>query len=1105
MLGDNGYFSALQLSGTMRNLIGILFVLGMLVSADLTAQFYQGTNVEFGKNRVQYREFTWFYYPSEHFEVYYYIGGEPLAQYTLLSCESNLKEIEQFFDYTLDDKIQVLSYLNQSEFRQSNIGIMSDDYNIGGSAKIIGSKMFTWYDGSHDKLDLQVRENIARVLFAQLMYGGDWKDVLKSSTLLSVPKWYEDGLVTYAAHGTTPACETYVRDLVRNGKFKSFNRLEGQEAVFAGQAFWHFIAEVYGQNVIPNIIYMAQASRNVESGFLYVLGLNLQELSDEFIRFYKDRAAIARLEILPGDQARPDGTDKKKFKTWNKGQLLMGEIKVKYNSNYHYSQFMPSPDGSRIAYVTNELGQFRIWIYDVEEKKSKCVLKKDHKLERIVDESFPVLAWHPSGEILTYVYERKDDVWIGNYDLNKKKHNVKVMYQIEKVLDMSYSEDGKRMIFSGVNKGQTDLYLYQVIGNNLEQITRDVWDDMHPEFIDHGKKIIFTSDRPDDTLRQEVPLEKYSHIRDVYVFNLETRSKILERITATPDINEDEASQYADKHFTFLANTAGYYNRYLATVDSAISAIDTAIHYRYFTVTNSLSGWHRDVVDYRFNPVTGDYLVTFRKQNRPWVCLGNRNGDESFSSALPEDGIPKNTASGSSGESLQLSQDTTQTGEVDIDHYVFEDERKDYTYEKETVRVVEIGSENPAPGDSVAPFIVPRSRNYRLNFSADKAVFLQIGNSFLNPIYQRYTGNPTSISPGFSFFNQFGISDLFEDYKIVGGFRFNLTFDNLEYGISFENIKDRLDKKIIFSRQTQRIQDSFDIYKIQSNDIAYSIRYPLSEVSSIRLRGDYRIDQKVHQSNEQVSLNDPNQTEMFIALKAEYIFDNSISKGLNLYHGTRFKAWAERYQQVDLNKRTDVNVIGFDGRWYKRIHRSMIAAVRLAGTSSFGAEKVMNYFGGVDNWMMQKVDESTPISDNVPYRFQSFIGPVRGFYVNARNGNSALVANAEVRLPLFRYLLNRPIKSDFVENFQVITFMDAGSAWTGFNPYADDNLFNQTTVFKNPVTVTITNNREPFVYGYGFGLRSRLLGYFVRADWAWGVDDGRVLDRVFYLSLNLDF
>ena len=1088
-----------------KSLIRWLLMSWLLLPATLFAQFYQGTNVEYGKNRVQYREFTWFYYPSEHFEVYYYIGGEPLAQYTLLSCETNLKDIEQFFDYTLEDKIQVLSYLNQSEFRQSNIGIISDDYNIGGSAKIIGSKMFTWYDGSHDKLDTQIRENIARVLFSQLMFGGDWKDVLKSSTLLSVPKWYEDGVVAYAAKGITPECDIYVRDLVRNGNFKTFNRLEGQEAVFAGQAFWHFVSEVYGQNVIPNIIYMAQASRNVESGFLYVLGLNLQELSDEFVRFYKDKAAIARLEVLPGDQPRPDGSNKTELKNWKKTQRYMGDVHVKYRSVFHYSQFKASPDGKHIAYVTNELGQFRIWIYDVEKKKTKCVLKKDHKLERIVDETFPVLTWHPSGEILTYVYERKDDVWIGNFDLEKRKHTVKVMFQIEKVLDMTYSDDGKRMVFSGVNKGQTDLYLYQVIGNNLEQLTRDVWDDMHPEFIDEGKKIIFTSDRPDDTLRTDVPLEKYSHIRDVYVFNLETRSKILERITNTPDVNEDNAAQYSDKHYTYVANTSGYYNRYLATVDSAISAIDTAIHYRYFTLTNSLTGWHRDISNYQFNKNSGDYLVAFRKQNKPWVTIGNKSSDAGFSSNYNDEGKTESGAFIKNSDALKLSQDTTQTGEVDIDHYVFEDERKDYSYEKETVRVIEIGADKTSSNDSVAPFVVPRSRNYRLNFSADKAVFLQIGNSFLNPIYQRYTGSPTSISPGFSFFNQFGISDLFEDYKVVGGFRFNLTFDNLEYGISFENIKGRLDKKIIFSRQTQRIQDNFDIYKIQSNDIAYSIRYPFSEVSSIRLRGDYRIDQKVHQSNEQVSLMDPNQMDMYIALKAEYIFDNTINKGLNLYNGLRFKAWAERYQQVDLNVKTDVNIIGFDGRWYKRLHRSMIAAVRLAGTTSFGAEKVMNYFGGVDNWMMQKIDESTPISSTVPYRFQSFIGPVRGFYVNARNGNTAIVANAEVRLPLFRYLLNRPIKSDFVENFQILTFMDAGSAWTGLNPYADDNLFNQTTVYKNPVTVTITNNREPFVYGYGFGIRSRLLGYFVRADWAWGVDDGRILDRVFYLSLNLDF
>ena len=101
--------------------------------------------------------------------------------------------------------------------------------------------------------------------------------------------------------------------------------------------------------------------------------------------------------------------------------------------------------------------------------------------------------------------------------------------------------------------------------------------------------------------------------------------------------------------------------------------------------------------------------------------------------------------------------------------------------------------------------------------------------------------------------------------------------------------------------------------------------------------------------------------------------------------------------------------------------------------------------------------------------------------------------------------MKSPIKSDFLQTFQLVGFCDVGSAWTGWNPYNNQNLFNQTVVTQNPVTVTISNNREPIVAGYGFGMHARLLGYFVRADWAWGIDDGRVLPRVFHFSLNLDF
>ena len=74
----------------------------------------------------------------------------------------------------------------------------------------------------------------------------------------------------------------------------------------------------------------------------------------------------------------------------------------------------------------------------------------------------------------------------------------------------------------------------------------------------------------------------------------------------------------------------------------------------------------------------------------------------------------------------------------------------------------------------------------------------------------------------------------------------------------------------------------------------------------------------------------------------------------------------------------------------------------------------------------------------------------------------------------------------------------------GTDPYDEDNTFNQQVIDRNPLTITILNQREPILGSYGFGLHTRILGYFMRADWAWGVDDGVVLDPVFHFSLGLD-
>ena len=65
---------------------------------------------------------------------------------------------------------------------------------------------------------------------------------------------------------------------------------------------------------------------------------------------------------------------------------------------------------------------------------------------------------------------------------------------------------------------------------------------------------------------------------------------------------------------------------------------------------------------------------------------------------------------------------------------------------------------------------------------------------------------------------------------------------------------------------------------------------------------------------------------------------------------------------------------------------------------------------------------------------------LRGFTQNAANGNNNIVINSELRLPCFP-LLNRPVNNTFLRNFQIVQFLDLGTAWNGkFNKLGRPNV-----------------------------------------------------------------
>ena len=52
--------------------------------------------------------------------------------------------------------------------------------------------------------------------------------------------------------------------------------------------------------------------------------------------------------------------------------------------------------------------------------------------------------------------------------------------------------------------------------------------------------------------------------------------------------------------------------------------------------------------------------------------------------------------------------------------------------------------------------------------------------------------------------------------------------------------------------------------------------------------------------------------------------------------------------------------------------------------------------------------------------------------------------------------------------------------------------------------INVENLREPIIGGIGLGVRSKVWGYFVRLDLAWGIENLEFQKPIPYISLSKD-
>lgn len=1051
----------------------------ILIGLPARAQFYNGSQISFGKNRVQYQKQNWQYFRTSQFDVYFYPTGKELGKYTLQKAPEVIEEVEKLLNFTATKKIQFIVYNTQSDFRESNFAYDNDDfYNFGGVTNIYGTKIYLYFDGDHKNFDKMLRAGVMNLYAHFIINGTSVGANISSESLLQVPNWYFSGLGSYYGENWNSTIDAHVKNGIISQKYVDFDELTPVEATYAGHSFWKYIADTYGESAIPTILYATRSLRSHERGFYQVTGIPYKQLLIDWYRYY--------YVLYKKDNKRERPED-------------LG-ILNKSKKNRVYEQFRISPDGESFAFVTNEAGKVKIWLQSANDKKPKCIFRKYQKTEDNPDLSYPLIAWHPNSDVLGFTMEDAGRCYYYPYFVSNKKAEKRILVDVEKITDFSISEDGKYLLFSGFQNGQSDIFLYSLRARTFQNLTNDFYDDFAPRFINNQKQIIFSSKRPDVQLH---PKENFTDLSpqkyyDLFMYDYEQKSDDLLQITYTPEANEKDVRPTSARTFTYLSDENGITNRYLAQFDSSISTVDTIIHYAYYAQGAPVTDRAYHILEQDYNQArnqVGEVLLYKQAMRLYRSPLTIHKLVTLTPSALRSKMLDENRKKDSIRQTENVKQTTYRRGFYQL-------RQSDLQRGGVPLAIARLDAQS----DSVDIQAIA-ARNYYTQFTINQLV-TQADFSFLNTTYQQFTGgtSPIYLNTGINALVMVGINDLFENYRITGGFRLSFDLASNEFMFSYEDLHRRLDHQIVLYRQSIKSSIANYLYKQHSNSIFYIMKFPFDKLNSVRLTLTGRYETMIMASLNDYSLKQPDARNFWGGIKLEYIFDSSKELYTNLWRGSKIKVFAEFNQRIDKENK-NLFVVGFDARKSVKLYRNMVWATRIAASTNVGSSRLVYYMGGVDNWIFAKFDETIWVDQSKDYAYQTLATNMRGFKQNIRNGTSFVLISTELRIPFVQLIARRQVSNNFLNSLQFLVFGDFGTAWTGLTPYSEDNCLYTRYVSAGDITVKVKRQVEPFIGGFGMGLRANLFGYFIRFDYAWGVEDYRIADKkgMFNLSIGLDF
>jgi Tol biopolymer transport system component len=439
----------------------------------------------FGRNKVQYQSFDFKVLRTPHFDLYYYPEERTAAGLAARMAERWYVRLSAVLHHQLSGRQPLILYATQADFEQTNV-VEGIGEGTGGVTEALRRRIVLPTGGTLADLDHVIGHELTHAFQYDITGAGGRTG--GNPAAANMPLWFVEGMAEYLSLGpVAPLTAMWMRGGIQDtakDTLPSFRQLDDPRffPYRYGQALLAYVGGSYGDDRIGELLRAAGRTRGVDQAIRGVLSLTPDQLVARW-----HAATHAEYDSLRDRTELPD----------RYGPKLVG-VNAKDVGQYNLAPAL-SPDGSQMMFFSDR-NQFSVDLYLADARTGKV---KRQITRTAVDPHLESLqfisstgSWSDDGKRFVFagIEGGRPNLNIYDVDRGRVERDIRLP-QLGEILNPTWSPDGQEIAFSANVGGLSDLYVYDVRSGSLDRLTQDSFSDLQPSWSPDGRRLAFVTDR----------------------------------------------------------------------------------------------------------------------------------------------------------------------------------------------------------------------------------------------------------------------------------------------------------------------------------------------------------------------------------------------------------------------------------------------------------------------------------------------------------------------------------------------------------------------------------------------------------------------------------